>query len=280
MNTGGETANILMAFGAEVSKEGLKNGVEFLKFLILNAISRKGKSLNSGEINMKSLIQSGEELGTLDINKEDAASFASKAKKAGISFGVFQKGEKQETIAFMKKDSELVNKLLEKILEEKAQGINEMVDSKILDEYIIGGNKTYFVDKDNPENFIETNVLEMQKTFIVDKDNPENNIRIKENMKDNTLEAEITIDGKTKILNNKDISNIEKKKEIASKAKYFKNSDLVYSEDEINKLKGAHKEKDDKRTMKQVENQIKEVREKQPSKPKKDKSKTKERGDR
>lgn len=273
MNTGGETASILMAFSAEVSKEGLKSGVELLKFLIMGYLNKKGV-LNAGEVNMKRMLESGEEIKTMDLNTKDAEAFTKMAKDSGITFAFFQKGDENHTIAYLAKEAELVNKMLDIIKQGKVKEI-EQTDN-ILDEYRIGSDKTFIVDKDNPENYIQVDAKEIQKTYIVDKSNPENYIKIKEDVKNNSIEAEITVNGQTKKVSGKD----SVKNEMIKNAKKFKNPELVTNEYDIEKLNDVSVKKDDRKTMEQVEKQVKEVREKMPKQQKKQKSKLKERSDR
>lgn len=273
MNTGGETASILMAFSAEVSKEGLKSGVELLKFLIMGYLNKKG-DLNAGEVNMKKMLESGEEIKTMDLNNKDAEKFAVMAKETGITYSLFQKGEEKHTIAYLAKEAELVNKLLDIIKQEKVKDINET--ENLLNEYRVGSDRTYIVDKDNPENYIQLDTEEIQKTFIVDRNNPDNYIKIKEDLINKSIEAEITINGKTKIASGKDAV----KNEVLKCAKEFKNPELVNSADEFEKLKEGNVRGDDKKTMKQIEGEVKKVRERLPKQQKKQKSKTKERSDR
>lgn len=273
MNTGGETASILMAFSAEVSKEGLKSGIDLLKFLIMGYLKKKG-NLNTGEVNMKKMLESGEEIKTMDLNTKDAEKFAVMAKETGITFAFFQKGDEKHTIAYLAKEAELVNKLLDLIKQEKVKDIENAENT--LNEYRIGSERTFIVDKDNPENYIQVDTKEVQKTYLVDKRNPDNYVMIKEDLKNNSIEAEITINGKTKTVNGKDAV----KKEMVKNAKYFKIPELVENESEINKLKETNIKKDDRKTLEQVEKQIKEVRENMPKQQKKQKSRSKERSDR
>lgn len=273
MNTGGETASILMAFSAEVSKEGLKSGVELLKFLIMGYLNKKG-ILNAGEVNMKRMLESGEEIKTMDLNTKDAEAFAKMAKDSGITFAFFQKGEEKHTIAYLAKEAELVNKMLDIIKQGKVKDIEHT--EKILEEYRLGSDKTFIVDKDNPENYIQVDTKGIQKTYLVDKSNPENYVKIKEDLNKNSIEAEITVNGQTKTVSGKDAV----KSEMLKHAKKFKNPELVENEAEIDKLKETFIKKDDRKTIEQVNKQIKEVREKLPKQPKKQKSKSKGRGDR
>lgn len=273
MNTGGETASILMAFSAEVSKEGLKSGVELLKFLIMGYLNKKGV-LNAGEVNMKKMLESGEEIKTMDLNTKDAEAFARMAKDSGITFAFFQKGEENHTIAYLAKEAELVNKMLDIIKQGKVKDIEQT--EKILEEYRVGSDKTFIVDKDNPENYIQVDTKGIQKTFLVDKSDPKNYVKIKEDFHNNTIEAEITINGQTKKVSGKDAV----KNEMMRSAKKFKTPELVESESEINKLKETFTKENDRKTMKEVDEQVKNAREKLPKQQKKQKSKSKEKGDR
>ncbi|WMJ77854.1 hypothetical protein RBQ61_02700 [Sedimentibacter sp. MB35-C1] len=273
MNTGGDTASILMAFSAEVGKEGLKGGVELLKFLLSNYLSKK-KNLNPGEINMKRMLESGESIITMDLNAKDAEAFASMAKGSGITFAFFQKGEDMHTIAYLEREAQLVNKLLDIIKQGKAKEINDV--DKLINEYKVGADRTYIVDKDNPDNYIQVDAKGIDKVYVVDKSNPNNNIKITEDLKEKTIEAEITLDGKAKTVKGRD--NV--KTELIASAGKFKNPDLAKDEEEIEKLKKSYSKDDGKKTVEQLEQQIKEVRKNMPKQQKKQKSKLKERRER
>lgn len=275
MNTGGETANILMAFIAEIGKDHLRIGGELLKYLLVDYL-KNSKSLNAGEVNMKKMLESGEEIKTLDLNVKDAEMFAEMAKEIGITFAFFQKGEEEHTIAYLVKEAELVNKLLDNIKKGKIKNINEVKNA--MDEYRVGSDRTFIVNKDNPENYIQVDTKEIQKTYLVDKSNPENYVKIKEDLKNNSIEAEITVNGQTKTVSGKDAV----KSEILDLAKEFKSPELVKDEKEIDNMKELHSKgnKDDRKTMKQVDEQVKSIREQLPQQPKKQKSKLKERSDR
>lgn len=276
MNTGGETTSILMAFSAEMGKEALKNSVELMKFLIMGYLRNKG-NLNTGEVNMKRMIESGEELKTMDLNVKDAERFAVMAKDAGITFAFFQKNEEKHTIAYLAREAELVNKLLDIIKQGKVKEMDEV--ESLINEYKVGADRSFIVDKDNPENYIQVDIKEKEKTFIVDRDNPYNYIKINEDLSKGTIEAEISINGKTKTVTGKD----DVKKEILKSSANFKAPDLVGNEVEIEKMQEDHIKNDDKKTMYQVETKVKEVREdmkKQQKEQKKQKEKHKDRGDR
>lgn len=309
MNTGGETAGILMGFAADLSKEGIRDfgklGGEVLKYIFLSLLGRLNRQLNTGEVNIKRLIKSGDELVTLDLNDKDAAIFASKAKSTGLTYAIFDVSptDNKVTYVYKKSEAEMVNKILEKMANDKVNGMEKEVDSKILDEFIINKEgSVYLVDKENPENYIQVNREEKQilKTYIVDKDNLNNYIKMTENIKDKTLDVEITVDGKSDTLNSKDFSNEDIQKRVNEVGKTFSNPEFVYNDIDLEKLKVKQinkeknkvkdKEKDnledkmqvrtDRKTMKEVDDNIREVRAKQTKAKTKDKSKTKERGDR
>lgn len=273
MNTGGETASILMAFSAEVSKEGLKSGVELLKFLIMGYLNKKGV-LNAGEVNIKKMLESGEDIKTIDLNKKDAELFAKMAKDSGITFAFFQKGEEVHTIAYLTSEAELVLKMLDIIKQGKVKDMEHV--ERVLEEYKIGSDKTFIVDKDNPNNYIQVDTKGEQKTFLVDKSNPENYIKITEDLKNNLIEAKIVVNGKTKTATGREaVQN-----EMLKAAKDFKTPELVENESVIEKLKNTFIKNDDKKTMEQVDKHIKEVRRKMPKNSKKQQDKSEERSNR
>ncbi|MBP1926713.1 hypothetical protein J2Z76_002583 [Sedimentibacter acidaminivorans] len=309
MNTGGETAGILMGFAADLSKEGIRDfgklGGEVLKYIFLSLLGKLNRQLNTGEVNIKRLIKSGDELVTLDLNDKDAAIFASKAKSTGLTYAIFDVSptDNKVTYVYKKGEAEMVNKILEKMANDKVNGMEKEVDSKILDEFIINKEgSVYLVDKESPEDYIQVNREEKEilKTYIVDKDNTANYIKMTENMKEKTLYVEIIIDGKSDILNSKDYRNEDIQKRVNEVGKTFSNPEFVYNDIDLEKLKIKQKnrveEKDkdknklenknqvktDRKTMKEVDDNIKEVRAKQTKAKTKDKikDKAKERGDR
>lgn len=285
MNTGGETTSILMAFSAEMGKEALKNSVELMKFLIMGYLRNKG-NLNTGEVNMKRMIESGEELKTMDLNVKDAERFAVMAKESGITFAFFQKNEEKHTIAYLAREAELVNKLLDIIKQGKVKEMDEV--ENLINEYKVGADRSFIVDKDNPENYIQVDTKEIQRTYLVDMSNPYNNIKITEDLKNHDIKAEINFDNHKEYWNGKE----SVREGVVSLSKEFKNPDLVNSEDEIEKLKEVydksdrkktketHYKTDYKKTMEEVDKHIKEVREKVPkTEQKKQKEKHNERGE-
>jgi len=305
MNTGGETAGILMGFAADLSKEGIRDfgklGGEVLKYIFLSLLGKLNRQLNTGEVNIKRLIKSGEELVTLDLNDKDAAIFASKAKATGLTYAIFDVSptDNKVTYVYKKCEAEMVNKILEKMANDKVNGMEKEVDSKILDEFIINKEgSVYLVDKENPENYIQVNREEKEilKTYIVDKENLDNYIKMTENIKEKTLDVEIIVNGESETLNSKDFSNEDIQIRVNEVGKTFSNPEFVYNEMDLEKLKAkqSNKEKDkdkdhskdkkqektDRKTMKEVDDNIREVRAKQIKAKTKDKSKTKERGDR
>lgn len=306
MNTSGDTSAILMGFVADLSKEGIKDisklGGEMLKYLFLSLLNKLNRKLNTGEVNIKRLVASGEDLVTLDLNDKDAAIFASKAKSTGLTYAIFDvsPSDNKVTYVYKKSEAEMVNKILGKMADDKINGIEKDVDMNILDEYIInkeGG--VYVVDKENSENFIQINMEEKEilKTYIVDKDNLNNYIKLIENVKEHSFEVEINVNGMQEVLNKKDISRDDIEKRVNEVGKTFTSPEYIYGDEELEKLKqktnsknlkaeklddkeNKSKEKQDRKTLKEVDDNIKEVRAKQTKAKAKDKDKKKERGDR
>ncbi|WP_326910672.1 DUF3801 domain-containing protein [Sedimentibacter sp. MB31-C6] len=303
MNTGGDTSAILMGFAADLSKEGFKDisklGGEMLKYLFLSLLNKLDRKLNTGEVNIKRLITSGEELVTLDLNDKDAAIFAAKAKTTGLTYAIFDvsKSDNKVSYVYKKSEAEIVNKILEKMTDEKVNGIDKEADISMLSEYIIGKDRgLYILDKESPNDYIQINNenKEILKTYIVDKDNLDDCIKIIENTKKDTLEVEININGNQEILNKNDFNMEEIQKRVNDVGKTFSSPEYVYGDVELEKLKekinnielnknevnNKVEVKKDRKTMKEIDDNIKEVRAKKTNKKTKEKTKTKEGRDR
>jgi len=305
MNTGGDTSAILMGFAADLSKEGLKDisklGGEILKYLFLSLLNKLDRKLNTGEVNIKRLIASGEELVTLDLNDKDAAIFASKAKATGLTYAIFDISPNDNKVSYVykKSEAEIVNKLLEKMADDKINGMEKGVDIGMLDEYIIGKDSgIYILDKENPNDYIQINKEEKEIiiTYLVDKDNTDNYVKMTENSREDTLVVEINVEGKKEIMNKKDIGLEDIQRRINEVGMAFSSPEYVYGNEGFDKFKEAAKDnhlskektkdekkaedKPDRKTMKEIDDNIKEVRAKKTNQKTKDKTKTEERGDR
>ncbi len=305
MNTGGDTSAILMGFATDLSKEGVKDisklGGEILKYLFISLLNKLDRKLNTGEVNIKRLIASGEELVTLDLNDKDAAIFASKAKATGLTYAIFDISPNDNKVSYVykKSEAEIVNKLLEKMADDKINGIEKGVDISMLDEYIIGKDSgLYILDKENPNDYIQINKEEKETiiTYLVDKNNIDNYVKMTENSREDTLVVEINVEGKKEILNKKDFGLDDIQRRINEVGRAFSSPEYVYGDEGLDKLKEASKDnnlskekikdekkaedKPDRKTMKEIDDNIKEVRAKKTTQKTKDKTKTKERGDR
>lgn len=299
MNLGGDTAQIMTACAVEVGKDSAKGitkiGGELLKYLLAGLLKKATEKMNTGEINMKKLLKSGEELEMININRNDAKIFTSKAKKLGLTFSCFDKkdksGDGEVTYAFKASDVGIVKKILEKMEEEKLKGIKNESKDDINNEYLMNG--TYFVDKNNPENFIEVNAKQqkLQETILVDKNNPNVYMKMTEDIKNKTFEVEIVNKDGVNKMTKGEFSTKQIQEKVVKKLKDFEYPDVVYSDEELMKLKEKANVKDskdkdnkgknneDRKTMIEIEGGVKMQRAIQPKK-EKNKSKQKERSGR
>lgn len=279
MNTGTDAANIVANFMAEMTKDGLKRvlkaGSELLKLLLASLFSKIEGQLNTGQVNIKRLVRSKEELAMVDLSTSDSAMFIKKGKAMGITFAAINKGVDEQTIIFQKSEAEIVQKILEKIKDDKLKGINEPIDKSIIDEYDIANNKNvYFVDKENPYNYIKTNAQVPEKFYIVDRENPDNYIYVHKDDK-NSVCAEISLNGDLKEL--KDAEEINKA--VKEAAHHMDQPDVVYTHEERQEL--IDKKEDERRkTMKQVNENVKKERQGNFKSENRNKSKVREKGER
>ena len=288
MNTGGEVAGIVAGMYADLGKKGIEIGSKLSSYLLLAIIRGIEGRMNTGQISMKKLLESGEELKQIKLNERDKLQFVAKAQNAGLTFALLdEKADKNgmTTIFFKAKDIEIVEALLKEMETDKLNGIEEKLDKSIIDEFcIITGKEVFTVDKNNPENHIsvELDKLDIQKGYIINPNNPDEYIYFDENRKDKKAAIEINNEGKTVKYDTSSTKYDDIKKNIKETIEKWGAAELVYSDEERLKLKDKIKDEKDKKpekggrkTMQEVESGVKSIRDSQPSKSSKAKTKSK-----
>lgn len=288
MNTGGEVAGIVAGMYADLGKKGIEISSKLASYLLLSILKGIEGKMNTGQISMKKLLESGEELKQIKLNEKDRLQFVSKAQKAGLTFALLdEKADKNgmTTIFFKAKDIEIVEALLKEMETDKLNGIEEKLDKSIIDEFcIITGKEVFTVDNNNPENHIsvELDKLDIQKGYIINPNNPDEYIFFDENRKDKTASIEINNEGKTVKYDTSSTKYDDIKKNIKETIEKWGAAELVYSDEERLKLKDKIKDEKDKKpekggrkTMQEVESGVKSIRDSQPSKSSKAKTKSK-----
>lgn len=119
MNTSGETAELVVKEGIQITESAVKLaglGAKNLAALLI-AIAKDNPKL-SGKTGLKRLIQDGEELTIFSVKQEDLKGFQMESKRYGVLFyPVINKVEKTGTVEIMTKakDAKQINRIFERM---------------------------------------------------------------------------------------------------------------------------------------------------------------------
>ena len=119
MNTSGETAELVVKEGIQITESAVKLaglGAKNLAALLI-AIAKENPRL-SGKTGLKRLIQDGEELTIFSVKQEDLKGFQMESKRYGVLFyPVINKVEKTGTVEIMAKakDAKQINRIFERM---------------------------------------------------------------------------------------------------------------------------------------------------------------------
>lgn len=117
MNTSGETAELVVKEGIQITESAVKLaglGAKNLAALLI-AIAKDTPKL-SGKTGLKRLIQDGEELTIFSVKQEDLKGFQMESKRYGVLFyPVINKVEKTGTVEIMAKDAKQINRIFERM---------------------------------------------------------------------------------------------------------------------------------------------------------------------
>ena len=119
MNTSGETAELVVQEGIQITESAVKLaglGAKNLAALLI-AIAKENPKL-SGKTGLKRLIQDGEELTIFSVKQEDLKGFQMESKRYGVLFyPVINKVEKTGTVEIMAKakDAKQINRIFERM---------------------------------------------------------------------------------------------------------------------------------------------------------------------
>ena len=119
MNTSGETAELVVKEGIQITESAVKLaglGAKNLAALLI-AIAKENPKL-SGKTGLKRLIQDGEELTIFSVKQEDLKGFQMDSKRYGVLFyPVINKVEKTGTVEIMAKakDAKQINRIFERM---------------------------------------------------------------------------------------------------------------------------------------------------------------------
>ena len=119
MNTSGETAELVVKEGIQITESAVKLaglGAKNLAALLI-AIAKDNPKL-SGKTGLKRLIQDGEELTIFSVKQEDLKDFQMESTRYGVLFyPVINKVEKTGTVEIMAKakDAKQINRIFERM---------------------------------------------------------------------------------------------------------------------------------------------------------------------
>ena len=119
MNTSGETAELVVKEGIQITESAVKLaglGAKNLAALLI-AIAKENPKL-SGKTGLKRLIQDGEELTIFSVKQEDLKGFQMESKRYGVLFyPVINKVEKTGTVEILAKakDAKQINRIFERM---------------------------------------------------------------------------------------------------------------------------------------------------------------------
>jgi len=116
MSTNGETADLMVREGIQITESALKlAGLGVAALLI--ALANDNQKL-AGKTNLKRLIHDGEELTIFSVKQEDLKGFQMEAKRYGVLFyPIVNKVEKTGTVEIMAKakDAKQINRIFERM---------------------------------------------------------------------------------------------------------------------------------------------------------------------
>ena len=119
MSTSGETADLMVREGIQITESALKLaglGAKNLAALLI-ALANDNQKL-AGKTNLKRLIHDGEELTIFSVKQEDLKGFQMEAKRYGVLFyPIVNKVEKTGTVEIMAKakDAKQINRIFERM---------------------------------------------------------------------------------------------------------------------------------------------------------------------
>ena len=120
MSTNGETADLMVREGIQITESALKLaglGAKNLAALLI-ALANDNQKL-AGKTNLKRLIHDGEELTIFSVKQEDLKGFQMEAKRYGVLFyPIVNKVEKTGTVEIMAKakDAKQINRIFERFI--------------------------------------------------------------------------------------------------------------------------------------------------------------------
>lgn len=119
MDLGTDVANVATRVGTELSKEAAKMTNETMKQLLLYLIQKAKENGNkAGEVSLKKLRESNEEIKVFDLPKDQFKDFMAEAKFYEITFSALEENADNYAILYKSSEEARVKRILKNLIEQ------------------------------------------------------------------------------------------------------------------------------------------------------------------
>lgn len=152
---GGDVSTVVVRMGSDLSREAMKMTNESIKQLLLHMIQKaKEQSDRAGEVALRKLVKSNEEIKMFDLEQKQLKEFNELAKKYEVSYAVVE-DQKRFYVFYKQSEENRIKLILEKLVQ---NGLNRANDKASV--------TTMIDDKEQERSGL---MLIKQKLFAVDK---------------------------------------------------------------------------------------------------------------
>lgn len=131
---GGDVSTLVVRASTDLTKEAAKMTNESVKQFLLYMIQKsKEQSDRAGEIALKRLIKSNDEIKLFDLEQKQLKAFSELAKKYEVTYAVVE-DQKHYSVFYKQSDEARVKMVLEKLLEQGINKESELTPSTKIDE--------------------------------------------------------------------------------------------------------------------------------------------------
>lgn len=119
MDLGTDVANVATRVGTELSKEAAKMTNETMKQLLLYLIQKAKEGGNkAGEVSLKKLRESNEEIKVFDLPKDQMNDFIVEAKFYGVTFSALEENADNYAILYKSSEEARIKRILKNLIEQ------------------------------------------------------------------------------------------------------------------------------------------------------------------
>lgn len=160
---GGDVSTVIVRVSTDLSREAAKMTNESVKQLLLYMIQKaKEQSDRAGEVALKKLVKSNDEIKMFDLEQKQLKAFNELAKKYEISYAVVE-DQKRFSVFYKQNDENRVKLVLEKLLEQGLGKDNSNIPVTKIDDKEQGGlmlvQQKLFAAKSEKSEAVETGKL-------------------------------------------------------------------------------------------------------------------------